>query len=98
MRMYEPSHMPEERVREERVQRARFAVGLALALLLHGAVMLSGLFELKDFARQMQQRHIDAEIQIAQEREPEPESEPQPEREPEPKRKPEPMLERGFTV
>jgi len=81
-------------MQDERVQRRRLALAIALALLLHGAVAFGGLvrlFELGNFARRVQagmQQRLHANIQVALQ--PEPEPEPPPPQEPPPEAPAEP--------
>lgn len=86
-------------MQDERLQRLRFSIAVALALLLHGAVAFAGfsrLYELEDFARRVQasmQERIHASIQVALEPEPPPPpppEDPEPEPEPEPPKAPPP--------
>src|SRR3954470_5944316 len=79
---------------DERVQRLRLSLAVVAAVLLHGALAFGGLvrlYELEDFARQVQarmQQRVHANIQVALE--PEPPPAPPPPEEPKPEAPPEP--------
>ena len=83
---------------DERVQRLRLSLAVVSAVLLHGALAFGGLvrlYELEDFARQVQarmQQRAHASIQVALEPDPPPPppEEPKPEAPPEPAPKPPP--------